>query len=65
MRVGVGGRVRIGDRVRVRVGVVELDLEVGLHLAVIEGPRVHGQQQHLVRVRVWVGVRVRVPVSYP
>jgi len=45
--------------------VVELGLEVGLDLAIREGPRVHGQQQHLVRVRVWVGVRVRVPVSYP
>ena len=45
--------------------MVELGLEVGLDLAIREGPRVHGQQQHLVRARVWVGVRVRVPVSYP
>ena len=63
MGLGVGVGARVG--VRVRVGVVALDLEIGLDLAIREGPRVHGQQQHLVRVRDWVGVRVRVPVSYP
>ena len=65
LRVGVRVGVGVGVRVRVRVRVVELGLEVGLDLALREGPRVHGQQQHLVRVRVWVGVSVRVPASYP